>query len=113
VAAFYSPGGSLTINNGAPARGRDEIREAAQSFMTALPDLHVVMDEVLVKEDCAEFHWTLTGTNSGPGGTGQRVRISGFERWQIGADGLIASSRGHFDASEYNRQLERGVEELR
>jgi hypothetical protein len=37
-----------------------------------------------------------------------RVRISGFKVWQIGADRLIASSQGHFDSSEYHRQLERG-----
>jgi predicted ester cyclase len=81
--------------------------------MTAFPDLRVVMDKVLVQGDHAEYHWTLIGTNSGQGGTGHRVRISGFELWQIGADGLIASSRGHFDRSEYRRQLERGVQEPR
>jgi len=43
------------------------------------------------------------------GRDGRRVRISGFERWRIGSDGLIASSQGHFDAAEYRRQLEQGV----
>jgi predicted ester cyclase len=51
------------------------------------------------------------GTNTGPGGTGQRVRISGFEVWQIGVDALIAESRGHFDSAAYQRQLERGVKD--
>jgi predicted ester cyclase len=55
------------------------------------------------------FHWTLTGTNTGPGGTGKRVRFSGYEVWQIGADGLISESKGHFDTAEYERQLEHGV----
>ena len=91
VAAFYSPGGSLTVNRGAPAVGRSEITELAQSFMTAFPDLQLLMDELLVRVDCAEYHWTLIGTNTGPGGTGQRVRINGFELWQIGTDGLIAA----------------------
>jgi predicted ester cyclase len=113
VAAFYSRGGSLTVNSDAPAVGRSAITEVAQSFMTAFPDMRVVMDEVLVQDDRAEYHWTLIGTNTGPGGTGHRVRISGFELWQIGADGLIASSQGHFDSSEYHRQLEHGVQEPR
>jgi hypothetical protein len=56
------------------------------------------------------YRWTLVGTNTGPGGTGHRVRISGFEEWTIGADGLIADSLGQFDAAEYQRQLERGVD---
>jgi hypothetical protein len=73
--------------------------------------MRVIADEVLVRGDHAEYHWTLIGTNNGPGGTGHRVRISGFELWQIGADGLIASSQGHFDSFESHCQLERGVHE--
>jgi serine/threonine protein kinase len=49
---------------------------------------------------------TLVRTNTGPRGTGRVVRISGFEVWQIGANGLIANSRGHFDSADYRRQLE-------
>lgn len=37
------------------------------------------------------------------------VRISGCEEWRIGAEGLIAASRGHFDEAEYQRQLKIGV----
>ena len=113
VAAFYSPGGSLTVNGGAPAVGWSAITEVAQSFMTAFPDMRVVMDDIQVRGAGADYHWTLIGTNTGPGGAGHRVRISGFEIWQIGADGLIASSQGHFDSAEYQSQLERGVRELR
>jgi hypothetical protein len=58
----------------------------------------------------AEYRWTLTGTNTGPGGTGHRVRVSGFELWRIGEDGLIAESHGHFNSAAYQRQLEGGAE---
>lgn len=51
---------------------------------------------------------TLTGTNTGPGGTGKAVRISGYEEWTFGTEGLIAESKGHFDETEYNRQLKVG-----
>ena len=111
VASFYAADGALAVNGGAPAVGQSAIAEVAQSFMTAFPDLRVSMKKVLGQGDDAEYHWTLTGTSTGPGGTGQRVRISGFERWKIGADGLIASSQGCFDASEYQRQLGRGARE--
>jgi hypothetical protein len=110
VAGFYSPDGSLAINSDVPAVGRSAITKVARSFMTAFPDLEVVMDELLVQAGEIEYHWTLTGTNTGPGRAGTRVRISGFEVWQIGADGLIACSQGRFDATEYRRQLELGVE---
>jgi hypothetical protein len=75
--------------------------------------MQVLMDDLLVQDRGTEFHWTFTGTNTGPGGTGNRVRISGFEEWTIGDDGLIAQSQGHYDQAEYDRQLERGVEEPR
>jgi predicted ester cyclase len=111
VAAHYAPQGSLTINNGPPAIGRAAIAGSAQSFMTAFPDLQVVMDNALIEGDRAVYRWTLYGTNTGPGGTGRRVRISGFEEWKIGDDGLIAESQGHFDDASYRRQLAHGFQE--
>ena len=110
VAAFYSEYGSLTVNEGVPAVGPEAITEVAQSFMTAFPDLEVRMDHLDVTADHIKFIWTLTGTNDGPDGTGNKVCISGFEQWIIDEDGLIAESRGHFDNEEYERQLEHGVE---
>jgi hypothetical protein len=109
VASFFSPDGSLRVNDDPAALGRNAITQVAQSFMTAFPDLCVTMDDLIVRADVFEYHWTLIGTNTGPGGTGHRVRISGFERWRMSHDGLIASSQGHFDAAEYQRQLEEGM----
>jgi len=109
VSGFFSPDGSLRVNEGPPAVGRAAVTAVAQSFMTAFPDLRVIMDDLLVQGDEIEYHWTLTGTNTGPGGTGRSVRISGFESWRMGRDGLIASSQGQFDAVEYRRQLEQGA----
>jgi predicted ester cyclase len=71
----------------------------------AFPDLKVIMDDIVVDGDQTVYRWTLAGTNTGPGGTGKRVHISGFEEWRIGADGFITESRGHFDSAEL-RQLE-------
>jgi predicted ester cyclase len=111
VAENYALDGSLTINDAPPSVGRAAITEAARSFMVAFPDMQVHMDDLVVQGENAEFRWTLVGTNTGPGGTGNRVRISGFEEWTIGDDGLIAASLGHYDQAEYDRQLEHGVED--
>lgn len=108
VSEFYSPAGTLTVNNNAPAVGRRAIAELARSFMTAFPDMRVVMDGLLVQTEGVHYQWTLTGTNTGPNGTGKGIRISGLEIWQFGTDGLIASSQGHFDTAEYQRQLKSG-----
>ncbi len=105
VAAFYSESGSLAINDGAPAVGRKAVQDAAQGFMTAYPDLVVMFDRLEPRGGRLLYHWTFIGTNTGPGGTGKQVRISGYEDWKISADGLIADSKGHYDAQDWDRQV--------
>ena len=104
------PGG---VNELAPvnelAAGADAISATARSFYTALPDMQVYVNELVVDGDRIEYHWTFTGTNTGPGGTGNAVRVVGYEEWTIDDDGLIAASSGHYDQAEYARQLEHGV----
>ena len=101
VAAFYAKDASISVNDGAPA----PIAEVAQAFMRDFPDMIVTFDKLEQQPDRTTFHWTLIGTNTGPGGTGKKVRISGYELWKLDKDGLIAESRGHFDSAEYARQL--------
>jgi uncharacterized protein (TIGR02246 family) len=103
-AAFYDEGGTLTVN-GAPSVGRAAITATARAYMTAFPDMVVTLDSLRQDADQTIFHWTWTGTNTGPGGTGKGVRLSGYERWTMGANGLLAKSDGHFDNDEYQRQL--------
>jgi hypothetical protein len=93
----------------APSVGRAAITATALSFMTALPDMVLVMDSLGRSGDRITYHWTLTGTNTGPGGTGNAVHISGFEEWLFGPDGLIEHSQGHMDEAEYARQLAGGA----
>jgi predicted ester cyclase len=134
VAAFFAENGSLSVNDGSPAVGRAAIAEIARGFMSTFPDMVVTMDDVTHESRGTVFQWTLIGTNTGLGGTGKHVRISGCELWKIdnGAggsratwtgkpervdeqggesinDGLIAESKGHFDGAEYERQLKHGV----
>ncbi len=110
VAKFFAERGSISINNGPPAVGRAAIAREAQAFMITFPDMIVTFDKLEPRGDRTAFHWTLTGTNTGPDGTGKRVRISGYELWQIDNDGLIAESKGHFDSADYERQLKHGVD---
>ena len=110
VAAFFAENGSLSVNDGPPAVGRAAIAGIARGFMRDFPDMIVTMDKLEHQSNANAFHWTLTGTNTGPGGTGKRIRISGYELWKIDNDGLIAESKGHFDSAEYERQLKLGVD---
>ena len=99
VAMFYGEDGVLAINDGAPAIGRNAITNVAKEFMDAFPDMIVTMDSLVSKTDKTRFYWTLTGTNNGLTGTGNKIEISGFEE-----------SKGYFDEKEYKRQLEVGTE---
>ena len=110
VAAFFAERGSISINNGPRAVGRTAIASKAQAFMTTFRDMIVTFDRLEPRGDRTAFHWTLSGTNTGAGGTGNKVRISGHELWKIGKTGLIAESSGHFNAADYERQLRDGFD---
>ena len=105
VATFFAEDASLTVNDGVPAFGRAAIAEVARGFFRDFPDMIVTFDKLEPRGDRSAFHWTLIGTNTGPGGTGSRVLISGYELWKIDNDGLIAESKGHFDAQDYESQM--------
>ena len=107
VADHYGPGGTIAINGGEPT----EITEVARSFISEFPDIQVFMDDVVFNDETVEYHWTFTGTNTGPGGTGNRVRISGFEEWTFGDDVLVVKSQGRYDQDDYDRQIEHGAAE--
>lgn len=111
VAMFFAENGSLQVNNGEPAIGRNAITNVAKGFMDTFPDLIVSMDSLVHKSDKTRFYWTLTGTNNGANGTGNKVKISGFEEWTLNENGLIQESKGYFDEKEYKEQLENGTDQ--
>jgi uncharacterized protein (TIGR02246 family) len=105
VASFYAENGKIVINEGEPSTGRTEIAELAQAFYDDFPDLVVRMDSIRSSGTHAVFSWTLEGTSSS---TGNHVEVSGWEYWRYTEDGLIAESAGHFDADDYQRQVDGG-----
>lgn len=109
-AKFFATNGSLKVNDETLAVGRDAIANVAQSFMSTFPDMIVALDSFPITPNGAEFLWTLTGTNSEPNGTGNKVNVSGVERLKFDKDGLTTESIGSFDEAEYNRQLKFGVQ---
>lgn len=110
-ASFYAENGSLTINDGDPSVGRDAVEQTAREFMTAFPDMVIRLVEVREEGDHVIFRWHWTGTNTGPGGTGNAVDLEGYEQWTIDGDGLILESLGHMDDAEYQRQLNAGADD--
>lgn len=109
VAGHFAENATRVINAGVPAVGRAGIEENTQGFITAVPDLVLLMDDLYVRNDLAVFSWTLRGTHSE---TFNWINISGFEIWQLGSDGLIADSRGYYDSAAYNHQIAHGADHV-
>ena len=98
------------FNGGEPSVGRAAVEEVARSFMAGFPDMVVELVELRQAGDKVQFHWHWTGTNSGPGGNGAAVDMTGYEEWTFNDEGLIQFSDGNYDEAEYQRQLSAGVE---
>jgi len=109
LASFYAENGSLMVNGGPPSVGRPAVKNTVHSYMAAFPDMVVKMTKMEQQGEHPVFYWLWTGTNTGPGGTGNFVRMVGYEEWTLGRDGLIVESRGHYDEAEYQRQLKVGA----
>lgn len=74
--------------------------------MEAFPDIELTMDSLTVESGNYRYYWTFKGTNTGPGGTGNKVDFNRFEEWTMNDQGLIKKSIGTYDVEEYQRQLE-------
>ena len=105
LASFYAENGRLQVNAGEPSVGRAAIAATAGAFMAAFPDMVVALDSVSRESGRVVFRWRWTGTNTGPGGTGNAVDLRGYEVWTLNGDGLITESLGHYDEAEYERQM--------
>ena len=108
VASLYAEDGRITINDGEPSIGREQVATMARGFIEAFPDLTIHMDDIRSSGTHAIYRWTLEGHNNGFEGTGNYVKVSGWEYWRYTGDGLIAESLGHFDADDYERQVSGG-----
>jgi alanine dehydrogenase len=125
VAGFFSPIGSLRINNGAWVHGRHGIAEVTSGLMHAFPDMQVRMDGLVVQHNRVVYRWTMLGAHSGDQqlgahsdahsetasgvfGGAHRVRISGFEEWELDFDGLISEAQRHYDNAVWQHQVQYG-----
>ncbi len=102
VADHYAPGKGITINRGANQFGRDAMLAMAGGFMAAFPDLKITRDFIRLAGDHAVYGWTLEGRHSE---TGNLIRASGWEEWDLDEQCRITNSLGWFDAADYNRQV--------
>jgi uncharacterized protein (TIGR02246 family) len=101
VADFFTPDGTIVINNGQPWRGRAGVAAMAAGFFADIPDLCLVCDGVRTAGSHVAYLWTFTGTHLA---SGNPVRVTGWEEWDIDPQGAIVRSCGWFDADDYSQQ---------
>ncbi len=102
VASYYSENGEIIINKGDPWSGRSKVAEMAASFFADVPDLALTSDDIRCSGSHAIYVWTFTGHDAG---TGNPLKVSGWEEWELGEDLKVNASRGWFDADDYARQV--------
>jgi len=101
VAAFYAEDGAIAINRGQPWEGRAGVAEMAAGFVRDVAGLALVCDGLRIAGEHVVYLWTFTGRDAS---TGNPLRVSGWEEWDVDDGGTVKASRGWFDADDYARQ---------
>jgi predicted ester cyclase len=90
------------------AVGIDAVRRALAGWLAALPDLHLVIEDLVTDGDHLIARLVLSGTHRGPLAgvppTGRRVQVPVFDAWWT-RDGRCAERWLQLDRLELLRQL--------
>ena len=103
VASFYTEDGEISINRGDVIKGRAAVAEMAAGFYAEFPDLEVRCDLMRKAGSHAVFIWTLEGHHAE---TKNHVVTGGWEEWELNEEMKVISSKGWFDADDYQRQID-------
>ena len=91
-----------------PIRGLDALKSHFQFYRSAFPDIDMIIQETIMEGNKVVWHWTLTGTNTGPMGeapaTGKEVRLSGISIGRI-ADGKVTEVGDFYNQASLLLQL--------
>ncbi|MFY0692771.1 MAG: DUF1348 family protein [Paracoccaceae bacterium] len=102
VAERYSADTSFGMNRAEPMTTREEIAAMAAGFMADFPDLVLTCDSVLVADHHMVYAWTFVGRHKT---TGNQVRFSGWEEWDLDDDLKVVKALGWYDAADYEAQV--------
>ncbi len=103
VAAFHLPSSQISINRGEPSVGHEALTAMAAGFHADVPDLVLQSDGIRSAGDHVVYLWTFTGHDAQ---TGNPLKISGWEEWDLDENLMVKSALGWFDADDYQRQVD-------
>ena len=102
VASRYAEAATMIMNGGEPMTSRSQICDMAAGFMADFPDLVLSLGTVLVANRHMIYAWTFEGHHRE---TGNYVRFSGWEEWDLDDDLKVIKSFGWYDGADYERQV--------
>lgn len=108
VLALHSGASKLSVNDGEPAVGKPAISKVIEDFIEGFPDLYIQMNDIAEEERGIVFYCNVIATNSGPGGTGNKINIEVHEVWKFNEDGKFIKIKAYDDRLEFERQLKYG-----
>lgn len=94
---------------GMEIHGKAELRDLAQRYITAFPDLHVEITSTTCEGDRLVQEWIVTGTHDGElmgaAPTHRHVEFRGCAVAEVGEDGLEHRSAQYWEALPMMNQL--------
>jgi len=109
VDSFMAEPFTRRVNNVPTASNRKELAANMQVYITAFPDLHLTIDDVVATDDHVILNWTIRGTNTGIFGeiqaTGKKVTVSGITRMDFNEAGKIVYEDVFFNELSLLQQL--------
>ncbi|MBK6859867.1 MAG: ester cyclase [Saprospiraceae bacterium] len=89
----------------------EETKQRILAFKTGIPDVHRVVDEILVSGNQLVVHGTLTGTHTGKfmgkPATNNPIKIGWLAVYKLNESNKIESGRVEFDSAAFNEQLQK------
>lgn len=108
VDQFYAPNYVQHDAGRPPLQGREGLKQYVGMFLTAFPDLHFTIDDLIADGDKVVWRFSSTGTNEGSfmgiSATGKRGGGTGIVIFRL-ADSQIAEGWVNYDALGLLQQL--------
>ncbi len=92
----------------APVKGPEEFKQLVRIYLTAFPDVHLSVHDVISSGDRVVVRWSSHGTNTGPymgfPPTGRQMEMPGISIFRMEGD-KVATEWEQFDTFDLMRQL--------
>lgn len=91
IDALYSPNVvQHDPNSPVPVTSSEALKQYVGGFLTAFPDLHFAIDDLLAEDDKVLWRFTAQGTHTGPLMTippsGERITVTGMALFRVAND---------------------------